>query len=449
MIPLEIQLETEPQLVDGPTRLSPSHSTTNPPGQHLSARPLKQARPFTKCQFANPRHSADVRASVLVVRRGFVCVVECCLCSFDFGEDWLGGFGPAEGFGVVVRVGGPVFYGVVELGDGGEGPSFEGFAGEYGEPGLDEVGPACAGGGEVEVPAFAVGVFEPFADGFGLVGGQVVQDDVDVEVAGGVQVDPLEEREHVFAGVAAAGLVQDLAGGDVEGGEQVQGAVALVVVGHCLGPAPLHWQRRLGAVQGLYLGLLVEAEHCGPLGRVQIQADHVAELGLEVRVLGQLEHIGAPRAQPALAPDARHDVFSHTPAVRHGPRRPARRPVGGLLIQRVRGDRRLRLGAQRPRRPPPPDNGAQPLQPARLETPPPCPHRVRRHPAPARRLLVGRAIDRRQQNPRLARHALRHRPRTRHALQLRPNLNRNHQRLSTHAHPHTLHNPATQLTTYH
>ena len=40
MIPLEIQLETEPQLVDGPTRLSPSHSTTNPPGQHLSARPL-------------------------------------------------------------------------------------------------------------------------------------------------------------------------------------------------------------------------------------------------------------------------------------------------------------------------------------------------------------------------------------------------------------------------
>ena len=30
MIPLEIQLETEPQLVDGPTRPSPSHSTTNP-----------------------------------------------------------------------------------------------------------------------------------------------------------------------------------------------------------------------------------------------------------------------------------------------------------------------------------------------------------------------------------------------------------------------------------
>ena len=43
MIPLEIQLETEPQLVDGPTRLSPSHSTTNPPGQHLSARPLSRA----------------------------------------------------------------------------------------------------------------------------------------------------------------------------------------------------------------------------------------------------------------------------------------------------------------------------------------------------------------------------------------------------------------------
>ncbi len=107
---------------------------------------------FVQCQFKTADYS-------LVVRRGFVCVVECCLCSFDFGEDWLGGFGPAEGFGVVVPVGGPVFYGVVELGDGGEGPSFEGFAGEYGEPGLDEVGPACAGGGEVEVPAFAAGLY--------------------------------------------------------------------------------------------------------------------------------------------------------------------------------------------------------------------------------------------------------------------------------------------------
>ena len=54
---------------------------------------------------------------------------------------------------------------------------------------------------------------------------------MNIEFAGGVQVDPFEEGQHVSAGVAAAGLVQDLSGGDVECGEQVGGAVPAVVTG--------------------------------------------------------------------------------------------------------------------------------------------------------------------------------------------------------------------------
>ena len=79
-----------------------------------------------------------------------------------------------------------------------------------------------------------------------LVSREVVQHDVHVEVLGDVEVDQLEERQHVVGGVALAGVVQDLAGADVHRGEQVDGAVALVVMGHRPGPARLHRQATAG-----------------------------------------------------------------------------------------------------------------------------------------------------------------------------------------------------------
>lgn len=65
--------------------------------------------------------------------------------------------------------------------------------------------------------------------------------------------------------VALVAVGEDLTGRDVERGEQVGGAVALVVMGHRAGSAWSHRQAGLGAVQGLALGLLVEAaEHHRP-----------------------------------------------------------------------------------------------------------------------------------------------------------------------------------------
>ena len=52
----------------------------------------------------------------------------------------------------------------------------------------------------------------------------------------------------------------DLALKYIEGGEQGGSTMALVIVGHC-GTAPFfHRQTRLGAIEGLDLALLVEAE---------------------------------------------------------------------------------------------------------------------------------------------------------------------------------------------
>jgi hypothetical protein len=48
-------------------------------------------------------------------------------------------------------------------------------------------------------------------------------------------------------------------------------------------------QARLGAVQGLDLRLLIDTEDHGVGGRIDIQADDVADLGGELRIVGKLE----------------------------------------------------------------------------------------------------------------------------------------------------------------
>ena len=50
-------------------------------------------------------------------------------------------------------------------------------------------------------------------------------------------VDLAEEGEHIGGGVAPAAFGDDLSGGDVQGREQICGAVAFAVVGHCPGSA--------------------------------------------------------------------------------------------------------------------------------------------------------------------------------------------------------------------
>ncbi len=88
----------------------------------------------------------------------------------------------------------------------------------------------------------------------------------------------------------------------LERGEQARRAVALVVVGVALDlPGPQR-QHRLGPIERLDLGLLVDLEHDRPLGRGEIQAHDVADLRLERRVGAELERLGPVRLE-ARSPD--------------------------------------------------------------------------------------------------------------------------------------------------
>ncbi len=93
----------------------------------------------------------------------------------------------------------------------------------------------------------------------------------------------------------------DLAGRDVERGAQAGRAVALLVVGPRLDRARAQREHRLGPIEGLDLGLLVDRQDDRPLGRVEIQPDDVADLGLELRVGAELERLDPVRLQARLA----------------------------------------------------------------------------------------------------------------------------------------------------
>ena len=86
-----------------------------------------------------------------------------------------------------------------------------------------------------------------------LMRGIVVDDEVEVELLGGLLVDQFEKAEELLMAMARHARPDNLAVQHVERCEQRGGAVALVVVGHRSGAALLHRQARLGAVEGLDL----------------------------------------------------------------------------------------------------------------------------------------------------------------------------------------------------
>src|SRR3546814_4819214 len=91
-----------------------------------------------------------------------------------------------------------------------------------------------------------------------LVGGVVVDDQMQVLVLGGLAVDGLEEPQPLLMSVELIGHRQYLAGKHVQCGKQGGHAIALVIVGHRLVASAFERKARLGAVECLNLGLFID-----------------------------------------------------------------------------------------------------------------------------------------------------------------------------------------------
>jgi hypothetical protein len=124
-----------------------------------------------------------------------------------------------------------------------------------------------------------------------------------------------------------------------------------VVVRAALDQVRLHRQDRRGPVQCLDLRLLIHTQHHGVLGRVQVQADDVDDLGLQHRVGGEPERLAAPGLDAVLTPDRRHRVVGDLQMPGQQSRGPVR---DGVLLRRWRqrhGDHLRPVDHPRPARP--------------------------------------------------------------------------------------------------
>ena len=144
-----------------------------------------------------------------------------------------------------------------------------------------------------------------------------------------LRFDGVEEADELLMPVARHAAADHLAFEHVERGEQGGGAVALVVVGHGAGPALLHRQARLGAIEGLDLALLVDREDDGVSRRIDVEADDVLELGGEVRIVGQLELAHPMGLETMRSPDALHRADADPDRLGHRRRGPVGRLAGG------------------------------------------------------------------------------------------------------------------------
>ena len=200
-------------------------------------------------------------------------------------------------------------------------------------------------------------------------------------------------------------LRQDFPGFDIQRGEQRRGAVSLVVVGHALDVSQAERQHRLGPFQRLDLALLVDAQHHGALGGMQVQIDDVAYLFYEERICGEFEVRPTVGLQTESTPDAMDCVLRQPGLVCHR----AYRPLGLFRWLGIEGfvyDFGHLLILNRPRSTWA-DFVVQAAQTSIQKPPAPLAHRRSRYAQCLRDILVGPSVSGQQHDLRAAHEPMR------------------------------------------
>ena len=172
-------------------------------------------------------------------------------------------------------------------------------------------------------------------------------------------------------------------------------------------PGPQRQHRR-GPVQGLDLGLLVNADHHRVIRGCQIQTHDVANLGFQVRVGAELERLDPVRLDLPLTPDPRHRCERDAQLSSQEPGRPVRDPQPRWRAAVIGQRRHHHIGLADLRRPARPRLILQRRDPASLIPIPPADYRRPRHPHRPRDLSVRHAAGGQQHHPGTLRQPRRH-----------------------------------------
>lgn len=115
------------------------------------------------------------------------------------------------------------------------------------------------------------------------MGREVVQHDVDVHRRVDAGLDFAQKGDEVLRAMLPRTPREDFAGGDIQGGKEVQRPMTDVVGGLTLRLAAIHRQDRLRALEGLDLGLFIDSEHDRVGWGRHLQPDDIPDLVDELR----------------------------------------------------------------------------------------------------------------------------------------------------------------------
>ena len=157
---------------------------------------------------------------------------------------------------------------------------------------------------------------------------------MDVQMRRDLLVDLSQKAQEFLMAVLAVAFADDFARGDIQGGKERGGAVAIVVVGSALGLSGFHRQNRLAAFQSLHLTFLIHAKHngMGLFRWVEVKAHDVAHLFHKEGIAGELEVLFPVRLEAEALPDAFDGVMGKPDFPSHQPGAPLSGRFG-LLFQ--------------------------------------------------------------------------------------------------------------------
>jgi len=211
----------------------------------------------------------------------------------DAGKSVVGGLGPDKRLRCFAGDREIVINGAFQRGHAAMRAPFDLFAIELRKPAFDEIHPGGARGGEVHIKPWALR--QPALNERRLVRAVVVEDEMHLQARGDRGFDPVQEPTEFGTGMSAKALADDGSRLGIQGRKQGRGPVPGVVVGAPFDLTGSHRQERGGPVQRLNLALLVGAQHQGAIGRMQIEADEIANLLDEEPVLRERERLRAMR----------------------------------------------------------------------------------------------------------------------------------------------------------
>ena len=124
---------------------------------------------------------------------------------------------------------------------------------------------------------------QPALDGRMLMGGVIIQNDVDVLAQRNFAVDLLEKFQLLAVGVFLGGVSDDFVMQIIQRGKEGDCAVAVVIVG--LGADMPFAQRQtwLTTLKRLDLAFLVTTEHHCLLWRIEVKTDDIPKFRLKIR----------------------------------------------------------------------------------------------------------------------------------------------------------------------